>query len=80
MEVTLVKPFVAPNTAPYFDGDKFKKKGKDEYVEDIYITAYLNATRYDYPDKNPDRKYFVYKFSEMVDDEGDETTMKVISG
>ena len=56
-------------------------KGKDDvYVEDIYVPAYLNATRYDFPAKYPDRKYFVYKFSKVEDNEGDDTTMEIISG
>ena len=49
MEITLAKPFEPPNTAPYFKGNQFKKEKEDVYVQDIYVTAYLNATRYDYP-------------------------------
>jgi hypothetical protein len=49
MELTLVKPKVPFNSAPYFDGSNFKETSKGVYEENIYITAYLNASRYDYP-------------------------------
>ena len=69
IQINLYKPPPIVTYPPYFrfNGETATRNHDGSYNVTKYIQTYANLTWFDYPNKHPQRMYYVYEFPSIID-------------